>query len=65
MARKSRTPRDLFAAKKDELDWTLFHFLENLLVFCAMGTRSVPPESGVQFQISSEVKSDGIAATSR
>ncbi|WP_434042135.1 MULTISPECIES: hypothetical protein [Sorangium] len=60
MARKSRTPRDLLVAKKDELNWSLFHFLENLLVFCAMGTRSVPPESGVQFQISSKIKSDGI-----
>ncbi|WP_437631004.1 hypothetical protein [Sorangium sp. So ce854] len=60
MARKSRTPRDLLAGKKDELNWSLFHFLENLLVFCAMGTRSVPPESGVQFQISSKIKSDGI-----
>lgn len=60
MAKKSRTPRDLLAAKQDELNWSLFHFLENLLVFCAMGTRSVPPESGVQFQISSKIKSDGI-----
>ncbi|XXY52536.1 hypothetical protein WME91_15505 [Sorangium sp. So ce269] len=60
MAKKSRTPRDLLAAKKDKLNWSLFHFLENLLVFCAMGTRSVPPESGVQFQISSKIKSDGI-----
>ncbi|KYF77356.1 hypothetical protein BE17_17925 [Sorangium cellulosum] len=60
MAKKSRTPRDLLAAKKDELNWSLFHFLENLLVFCAMGTRSAPPESGVQFQISSKIKSDGV-----
>lgn len=60
MAKKGRTPHDLLAAKRDQLNWSLFHLLENLLVFCGTGTRSVPPESGVQFQISSQIKTDGI-----
>ncbi|WP_437671083.1 hypothetical protein [Sorangium sp. So ce131] len=60
MAKKSKAPRDLLAAKGDKLDWSRFNFLENLLVFCGLATRSVPPESGVQFQISSVVKKDGI-----
>jgi hypothetical protein len=29
----------------------MFNFLEKLLVFCTMGDRSVPPESGVRFGI--------------
>jgi hypothetical protein len=60
VAKKNRSPRDLLAAKRDQLNWSLFHFLENLLVFCAMGTRAVPAESGVQFQISSRINTDGI-----
>lgn len=36
MARTGKAPRDLLAAKGDKLNWSLFHFLENLLVFCAM-----------------------------
>jgi hypothetical protein len=46
--------------KTDKLDWNIFNFLENLLVFCAMPTRSVPKESGVCFQISSKEKDNAI-----
>jgi hypothetical protein len=46
--------------KKDQLNWQTFHFLENLLVFCAMPTRRVPKESGVCFQISSKAKDEAI-----
>jgi hypothetical protein len=50
----------LLKAKKDRLDWEKFHFLENLLIFCAMQDYSVPAESGVCFRISREPKDDVI-----
>lgn len=43
-----------------KLNWNIFNFLENLLVFCGQKTRSAPKESGVHFQISSEVKERGV-----
>jgi len=46
--------------KKNQLNWQLFNFLENLLVFCAMPTRRVPKESGVCFQINSKAKDEAI-----
>ena len=54
MAKKnkvSKTPADILSRKKDKLDWDTFSFLENLLVFCLCKNKSVPPESGVKFQI--------------
>lgn len=57
-ARKPRGAERRDAAEK--LDWSQFNLLENLLVFCAVPTRSVPQESGVCFQIASKVKEDGV-----
>ena len=44
------------------MDWQIFHFLENLLIFCTESSRSVPPESpkGVHFYISSKAKNEAI-----
>ena len=39
--------------KSGVLDWSLFNFLENLVVNCAV-CRDVPPESGVKFFVSTE-----------
>jgi len=60
MARTSKTPRALLDRKQDKLNWSLFKFLENLLVFCAAPSRSVPRESGVHFHISSKIKDEGV-----
>lgn len=59
---KPRTPvKPETEAKSGEmpLDWARCNFLENLLR-CVLDTRSVPRESGVHFQISSQVKDDAI-----
>lgn len=60
VSRPRRGPRAALDTKKDKLNWNLFGFLENLLIFCATTTRSVPEESGVHFQISPSIKTDGI-----
>ena len=60
MSRPRKAPRTILEAKRDKLDWTLFSFLENLFIFCTTTTRSAPEESGVHFQISSNIKTDGI-----
>jgi hypothetical protein len=60
MVRASKTPRAILRRKQDKLNWSLFNFFENLLVFCATPSRSVPPESGVEFHISSKVKDEGV-----
>jgi hypothetical protein len=56
VARRGKTPRDILARKENRLDWARFNFLENLMVFCALPSRRVPAESGVQFQVSSRAK---------
>src|SRR5262245_58986833 len=60
VAKSNKSPQAILAKKKDHLDWNLFGFLENMLIFCAMKTRNVPKESGVQFRIHSEVKDEGV-----
>ena len=42
MARTSKTPGAILKRKQDKLNWNIFSFLENLLVFCATSSRSVP-----------------------
>ncbi len=42
------------------INWNVFNFLENLIHCCAMTSRNVPKESGVHFQISSQVKDEAI-----
>jgi len=44
----------------NQLNWNIFNFLENLLVFCSIPKRRAPKESGVQFKISSQAQDQAI-----
>lgn len=59
-AKRSESISSPLERKSNQLNWNLFHFLENLIVFCTMRTRSVPEESGVRFRIDPRVKDEGI-----
>jgi hypothetical protein len=50
MTAKNKAKKCL-ANKQDQLNWSEFNFLENLLIFCTLPEKVVPEESGVQFRI--------------
>jgi hypothetical protein len=58
--KQSKNPADILTRKKDKLDWETFSFLENLLIFCLCKDTSVPPESGVKFQINLKENDDSL-----
>lgn len=55
-----KSPQEILKNKKDKLDWQIFNFLENMLVFCVLKSRSVPKESGVCFSITPVEETNGV-----
>lgn len=53
MARRGKSVQELLKdkARRKELNWEEFNFLENLLVFCLLSSRSVPKETGISFSL--------------
>lgn len=67
MAKRNETPQDVLKEKQEKknkgklkLDWQIFNFLENLLIFCIVEERRVPQESGVCFSITVREEDEGI-----
>lgn len=55
-----KSPQEILKNKKDKLDWQIFNFLENMLVFCVLKSRCVPKERGVCFSITPVEETNGV-----
>ncbi|MBI4850876.1 MAG: hypothetical protein HY819_03520 [Acidobacteria bacterium] len=67
MPGKDKTPQEILKDKQKKndrgelkLDWQIFNFLENLIVFYILSDRRVPQESGVCFSITPKEEDEGI-----
>lgn len=59
-ARKPQKENKQTFEKPNQLNWHIFNFLENLLVFCVVPERDAPPESGVHFRVSPREKDESL-----